>query len=218
MVQVAPSHRSARVCTIPDAKCCSPVAVQADGAVQDTPLKKLCTAPAGLGVSRMAHRFPFHHSAKVFDWDPAVKYAPAARHADGDRHDTLPRPLCTPPPWGLGVGRMVQVSPSHRSASVPESDAPTEMHAKGELHDTPPRPAPGRVGAGWMRHAVPFHRSTSAALAPDPAAKQADRAGQAMPPKALSAAPAGFGVGCNCHLAPSHRCAMVSGVPEPCEY
>jgi len=69
-----------------------------------------------------------------------------------------------------------------------------------------------------MRHAVPFHRSTSAALAPDPAAKQVDRAGQAMPPNALSAAPVGFGVGCNSHLAPFHRCAMVSGVPEPCEY
>jgi len=69
-----------------------------------------------------------------------------------------------------------------------------------------------------MRHAVPFHRSTSAALAPDPAAKQVDRAGQAMPPNELAAAPVGFGVGCSSHLVPFHRCAMVSGVPEPCAY
>jgi hypothetical protein len=30
--------------------------------------------------------------------------------------------------------------------------------------------------------------------------------------------PVGFGVGCISHLVPFHRCAMVSGVPEPCEY
>src|SRR5262249_1009426 len=156
MVQLAPSHRSATVCAIPDAKCCSPVAVQADGAVQDTPLKKVCTAPVGLGVGRMVHRFPSHHSAKVLAGDPAGKYPPAARQAEGDRHETLSSPLCTPPPWGLGVGRMVQVSPSHRSAKVPESDPPTEIHAEVEVHDTALRPAPGRVGTGWARHAVPF--------------------------------------------------------------
>src|SRR5215831_480101 len=127
MVQLAPSHRSATVCAIPDAKCCSPVAVQADGEVQDTPLKKVCTAPAGLGVGTMVHRFPSHHSAKVLAWDLAVKYAPAARQADADRHETLRSALCTPPPWGLGVGRMLQVTPSHRSAKVPESDAPTAI-------------------------------------------------------------------------------------------
>src|SRR5262249_53275334 len=156
-----------------------------------TPLKKVCTAPAGLGVGTMVHRFPSHHSAKVLAWDPAVKYAPAARQADADRHETLRSALCTPPPWGVGVGRMLQVTPSHRSAKVPESDAPTAIQAEGELHDTALRPAPGRVGTGWMRHAVPFHRSTRVALAPAPAAKQAERAGQAMPPNALSAAPVG---------------------------
>src|SRR5215471_13482282 len=145
MVQLAPSHRSARVRTMSDAECCSPVTVQADGEVHDTPLKKVCTAPAGLGVGRMVHRFPSHHSAKGLDWDPEVKYAPTARQAEGDGHETLSRPLCAPPPWGLGVGRMVQVTPSHRSARVPDSDPPTEMHAEEELHDTALRPAPGSV-------------------------------------------------------------------------
>jgi len=42
------------------------VAVQADGAVQDTPLKKLCTAPPGLGLGTMVHFFPFHRSASNF--------------------------------------------------------------------------------------------------------------------------------------------------------
>jgi hypothetical protein len=62
MRQLVPFHRSATVCTIPVAECCSPVVVQAEGAVQDTAPRKVCTAPAGFGVSMMAHFFPFHRS------------------------------------------------------------------------------------------------------------------------------------------------------------
>src|SRR5215470_10092725 len=62
MRQLVPFHRSATVCTIPAAECCSPVVVQADGAVQDTAPRKVCTAPAGLGLGTMAHFCPFHRS------------------------------------------------------------------------------------------------------------------------------------------------------------
>src|SRR5215470_11530640 len=64
MRQVVPFHRSATVCTIPAAECCSPEVVQAEGAVQDTAPRKVCTAPAGLGLGTMAHFFPFHRSVK----------------------------------------------------------------------------------------------------------------------------------------------------------
>src|SRR6266568_2556271 len=37
MRHLVPFQRSARLCTIPVAECCSPVVVQADGEVQDTP-------------------------------------------------------------------------------------------------------------------------------------------------------------------------------------
>jgi hypothetical protein len=66
MRQVVPFHRSATVCTIPVAECCSPVVVQAEGAVQDTAPRKVCTAPAGLGLGTMAHFFPFHRSVNDF--------------------------------------------------------------------------------------------------------------------------------------------------------
>jgi hypothetical protein len=63
MRHLVPFHRSATVCTMPVAECCSPVVVQAEGVVQDTAPRKVCTAPAGLGLGTMAHFFPFHRSA-----------------------------------------------------------------------------------------------------------------------------------------------------------
>jgi hypothetical protein len=66
MCQVVPFQRSATVCTIPVAECCSPVVMQANREVQDTPPRKVCTAPAGLGMGKMAHFFPFHRSASGF--------------------------------------------------------------------------------------------------------------------------------------------------------
>jgi hypothetical protein len=66
MRHLVPFHRAATVCTMPVAECCSPVVVQAEGAVQDTGPRKVCTAPAGLGLGTMAHLFPFHRSVKDF--------------------------------------------------------------------------------------------------------------------------------------------------------
>jgi hypothetical protein len=64
MRHLAPSHRSARVPWLE-----SPTAVHADGAVQDTPFKKLNCAPAGLGAGWIRHFLPSHRSAR-FTWVP----------------------------------------------------------------------------------------------------------------------------------------------------
>jgi hypothetical protein len=66
MRHLVPFHRSATAGTIPVAECCSPVVVQADGEVQDTAPRKVCTAPAELGLGTMAHFFPFHRSVRDF--------------------------------------------------------------------------------------------------------------------------------------------------------
>jgi hypothetical protein len=58
-----PFQRSASVCTIPEAECCSPTAVQAEAELHETPPRKLCTAPLGFGVGRMRHELPFQRSA-----------------------------------------------------------------------------------------------------------------------------------------------------------
>src|SRR6516162_284015 len=214
MLQVTPSHRSARVCTIPEAECCSPMAVQAVGEVQDTPFRKLCTAPPGLGVGRRVHLFPFHRSAKDRagpDWDEVVKYAPAAMQADGDVQDTPFRKLCTAPA-GLGMGWMVQVVPFHRSARVlPLAVPPTAVQAEREAHDTLfSAPPPAGLGVDWIRQVVPFHRSARVAMARDllvvpPTATQAEGAVQPTLFRLLDAAPAGFGAARVRQVAPADR-------------
>jgi len=220
MRQALPFHRSARVCTIPAAECCSPMAVQAEDEVQDTPFRKLCTAFAGLGVGRMVHLFPFHRSAKDRtgpDWDEVVKYAPAAMQAEGDVQDTASRKLCTGP-GGLGVGWMVQVEPFHRSARTrPLAVPPTAVQAEREVHDTLVRtPPPAGLGLGWMRQEWPSHRSASVApvrdlLVVSPTAMQAEREVHATPLRWLDAAPAGFGAAWARQVVPADRSTRTAG-------
>jgi hypothetical protein len=77
---------------------------------------------------------------------------PTAVQADSDVQDTL---LRAPPPAGLGVGRMAQARPFHRSARVTPARAlfvvaPTVIQADGEAHHTLLRKldaAPGGLGA-----------------------------------------------------------------------
>ena len=63
MLQVRPFHRSARVSGVPRRLLVFPTAVQADGAVQATPLRVLGAAPGGLGAAWTVHLEPFHRSA-----------------------------------------------------------------------------------------------------------------------------------------------------------
>jgi len=220
MRQVVPFHRSARVCTIPAAECCSPMAVQAEGAVQDTGPRKLWTAFAGLGVGRIVQLFPFHRSAKDRtgpDWDEVVEYAPTAMQAEGDVQDTASRKACTAPA-GLGVGWMVQVVPFHRSARTrPLAVPPTAVQAVREVHDTLfSAPPPAGVGVGWIRQLVPFHRSARVTMVRDllvvaPTATQAECAMQATPLSELDAAPGGFGAAWVRQKAPADRSTRTAG-------
>ena len=50
---------------MPDRLAENPAAVQAEEAVQSTPIKKPPPCD-GLGVGWMAHRLPFHRSARVW--------------------------------------------------------------------------------------------------------------------------------------------------------
>jgi hypothetical protein len=65
MRHLVPSHRSARVTTLPARVMDCPAAVHAEGAVQATPFNALTCAPAGLAVRWMLHFVPFHRSASV---------------------------------------------------------------------------------------------------------------------------------------------------------
>src|SRR5215469_11968933 len=55
MVHRVPSHRSARVVALAPMGLDAPTAVHADADVQDTPIRPLTAAPAGLGVRRIRH-------------------------------------------------------------------------------------------------------------------------------------------------------------------
>jgi hypothetical protein len=168
----------------------------------------------------MVHLFPFHRSAKDRagpDGDEVVKYTPAAMQAEDDVQDTAIKKLCTAP-GGLGVGRMVQVVPFHRSARVlPLAVPPTAVQAEREAHDTPfSAPPPAGVEVGWIRQVVPFHRSARVAVVRDllvvaPTATQAERAMHATLFRLLDAAPGGFGAACVRQTAPAERSTRTPG-------
>jgi hypothetical protein len=75
---------------------------------------------------------------------------PTAMHAPGDVHETAFR---LPP---LGVVWVVQVLPSHRSATVAPLLDPTAMHPIADVHDTPFR-LPATVEGFWPVQVLPFH-------------------------------------------------------------
>ena len=117
---------------------------------------------------------------------------------------------------------MVQLVPFQRSASVNTSvvpsKAPTAMQAVTAVQDTPFRVSmndPG-LGVGKMVQLVPFHDSASVKFSSPvesvalPTPMQADGLTQDTGPKAASAAPAGLGLGCTCHLVPSQRSLSVT--------
>jgi hypothetical protein len=136
-----------------------------------------------------------------------------------DVHAMLPSPLkCLPA--GAGMRWILHLVPFQRSARTPESDWPTAKHSDSDAHDTAFRETPGTVGIGWFCHLVPFQCCATADLIPSvgpavPTAKQLEVDGQATPFSWVSAAPTGFGLSWSRHLLPSHRCAIVSGVPAP---
>lgn len=65
MCQLVPFHRSDKVRKMPDRPAEYPAAVQAEEAVQATPIRKF-GPPARSGVGWMVHRLPFHRSARAW--------------------------------------------------------------------------------------------------------------------------------------------------------
>src|SRR6266487_3642752 len=120
---------------------------------------------------------------------------------------------------------MCQLVPSHRSASVngPESVrcSPTAVQA-WPLHATPLKKfsAPESFGVGWMRHAVPSHRSASVPIGLPEASVRAPTAVQTeddvhATPLRKPPADEGAGTGWIRHFVPFHRSAKTpTGVPE----
>lgn len=73
----------------------------------------------------------------------------------------------SPSAWalaGLGVGSIVQVVPSHSSATAEVSAFPAAVQVVAVVHDTDCRivsVAAAGLGVGWIVHCVPFQRSAS---------------------------------------------------------
>ena len=65
MDHLIPSHRSARVISVPEWVKELPTATQAEADVQATALSALLGAPSGLGVDSTLQLVPFHRSARV---------------------------------------------------------------------------------------------------------------------------------------------------------
>src|SRR6266498_685750 len=221
MRQRVPFHRSASVpIGLPEASVRAPTAVQTEGDVHATPLRKP-PGDEGAGTGWIRHFVPFHRSAKTPTGVPELlKEFPVAVQADDDVQDKPNRALpCAP--GGLGVGWRRHREPSHRSASVPVKSpelsvrAPTAAQATADVQDTLARPPPARrLGVGWMRHFAPSHRSASGRFAASPVAVQADGDVQDTLSNVLGAAPAGLGVGWMRHRLPSHRSAKVRTMPD----
>src|SRR6266536_3449809 len=222
MRQRVPFHRSASVpIGLPEASVRAPTAVQTEGDVHATPLRKP-PGDEGAGTGWIRHFVPFHRSAKTPTGVPELlKEFPVAVHADDDVQDKPNRALpCAP--GGLGVGWRRHREPSHRSASVPVKSpelsvrAPTAAQATADVQDTLARPPPARrLGVGWMRHFAPSHRSASGRFAASPAAVQAEDDGHATVFKKANCAPAGLGVGWRRHRVPFHRSASVPAFELP---
>src|SRR6266516_2041690 len=216
MRQRVPFHRSASVpIGLPEASVRAPTAMQTEGDVHATPLRKP-PGDEGVGTGWIRHFVPFHRSAKTPTGVPELlKEFPVAVQADDDVQDKPNRALpCAP--GGLGVGWRRHREPSHRSASVPVKSpelsvrAPTAAQATADVQDTLARLPPARrLGVGWMRHFVPSHRSAKGRFAASPVAVQADGDVQDTLASWLGAAPAGLGVRWMRHREPFHRSAKV---------
>jgi hypothetical protein len=115
MVHLLPFQRSVSGRTGPS---CDKVVLYAPAArqfvadVHEMPSRPLPWAPAGVGMGCMAHRVPFHPSARF----PEAE-SPTAMQADGELHDTALRAA----PGRVGTGWMRHAVPFHRSAIVTKS-------------------------------------------------------------------------------------------------
>jgi hypothetical protein len=146
-----------------------------------------------------------------------LKTSPTAVQAEGEEQET---PLKKSPflsvPDGVSGDCVVQVVPSQRSASSPESVLPTAVQAEAEVHETAPRKYPGlcEVGDGWRLQVVPFHCSATVPSALNEVSRMLPTAMHAVadvhetPVRKLFGTPAGAGIVWTLQLVPFHRSAM----------
>ena len=219
-VQAVPSHRSA---SSRESVC--PTAVQAEAEVHETAFR-VYPAVAAVGDGWMLHFVPFHCSATVPALLPELSNEPpTAVHAVADVHDAPVRELLAAP-VGPGVGWMLQLVPSHRSAmTCPRLLFPTAVHAVGDVQETAFNTDPwlAEVGVGWMLQLVPSQRSVTVpavggewpTVSKPPTAKQAEGDVHDTPFRPLLVAPAGLGVGAMRQAVPSQSSASVPPVDSP---
>jgi hypothetical protein len=165
IVQLDPSQPSAKVTDPSD-----PTAVHAEGALHETPDNPTDDPPAGLGVDWIVQPVPSQTSADVTCEPTALlKPVPTAVHVEAVLHETPVKPLAVVS-GGLGVGWIVQLVPSQRSAKVTPllaekpSESPTAVQALGDVHDTLLRStvACGTLAVDWIVQLVPSHTSAKA--------------------------------------------------------
>jgi hypothetical protein len=91
--------------------------MQLDGPGQETPIKKLGSAPGRLGVFWIAQAVPFQDSARLTGVLKPLAEGPAAMQNEGTGQETALKALAEG--WArLGVGWMDHLVPSQRSANV----------------------------------------------------------------------------------------------------
>jgi hypothetical protein len=143
---------------------------------------------------------------------------PIAVQLEAEGHVTANRKSpCAPP--GLGLRRIVHLRPFQRSANVSKSEplleAPTAVQADRDEQLTParnPNCAPDGFGVGWIRHALPSHRSTRVPACDCPTAMHNE--GEAHVTPARPPPPCGLALRWILHAWPFHRSARV----PPFEY
>lgn len=168
----APFHRSATV-PLELELAYEPTAVHAAADVHETDLSAPTCAPGTDASGSTAQLLPFHSSASA---GPPLR-SPTAMHIPGSGQETPISLAC----MSWGGSRRLQLRPFHCSASavwllLPRPPTlPTAMHQAGPAHDTADSaaPLPG-LGACWIAHRRPFHRSATVATSVDPTAVQAD--------------------------------------------
>jgi hypothetical protein len=165
VVQVVPSHASARVTIVPAASA-KPTAVQAFVLRHETPVSSL-SVPEPLGLLCIPHEDPLATSTSDVTTSSALVSEPTAVQTLAATHDTPCRSLPLVAPAGTGVDSTVHEAPLHRSASgtvCPEESVyePTAVQASAAVHETADSSllvALVGVGAGWICQDVPSQTS-----------------------------------------------------------
>jgi hypothetical protein len=227
IAQLVPFHRSARV-IVPTRSVRNPTAVQNVLVVHDTPASPLLLAAVALGVRWIDQLMPCDRCASVTSTSVRLVKNPTAVHDISEAHDT-PANWPYVAPAGFGVRSIDHLVPFHRSASITSLLArlakyqnPTAIQDFGDAHDTPTSwllVAPAGFGVRSIDQLLPSHRSANVASVfarsvRNPTAVQDFLEKHDTPRRLLLVAPAGFGVRSIDQLAPFHRCARVTSVPD----